>query len=71
MPVAVRYGIATFPEMATAADSLAAAIPGATQAAIPGAMHQLGTGTHGRRARPLRARAALTGGCPGSGRAHP
>jgi len=39
VPVAVRYGIKTFPEMIAAADSLAAAIPGATEAAIPGAMH--------------------------------
>lgn len=39
IPVQVMYGEQTFPEMRAAAASLVAAIPGATQREMPGAMH--------------------------------
>lgn len=39
VPVEVMYGERTLPEMRAAAASLVAAIPGATQRTMPGAMH--------------------------------
>lgn len=39
VPVDVMYGEQTLPEMRAAAASLVAAIPGATQRTMPGAMH--------------------------------
>lgn len=39
MPVEVLYGEQTLPVMRAAADSIVAAIPGATQRALPGAGH--------------------------------
>jgi pimeloyl-ACP methyl ester carboxylesterase len=39
IPVQIMYGEQTFPEMRAAADSLVAAIPGATRREMPGAMH--------------------------------
>lgn len=39
IPVQVMYGVQTFPEMGAAAESIVAAVPGATQREMPGAMH--------------------------------
>ncbi|MEV6278494.1 alpha/beta hydrolase [Nocardia sp. NPDC051832] len=39
VPVLAMTGAETFPEMYAAADSIVAAIPGATQKAVPGAQH--------------------------------